>query len=363
MFNRSLIFRALFVIFAPSAFIAGCEATATEKYCEKRCACTKCTETELDNCNDDADGLRGDAFRTDCRTKFDVYLACVSNDAICTEDGKYDESMCATAEMEMRTCINTAPTCASKNDGVCDEPAPAGNGKCPAGTDTNDCKVMTCASANDGVCDEPAPAGNGKCPAGTDTVDCTAPACASANDGVCDEPQGTNKCAMGTDKADCTCAHLNNNVCDEPEGTGLCPQASDSPDCMCATANDGVCDEPQGTNKCALGADKADCTCATENDGICDEPQGTGKCAMGTDKADCMGPCVTCADYATSMMGTLCTDSQPIYDALRTCACDGGCKADCTSSFCMGMTPNTACGMCLQAGACMNEATVCSNDI
>lgn len=368
MFHRSLLLRAIFAVFATSALIAGCEPSNIELYCDTKCACLQCSEPELDHCNDDTDGLFSDAVRTNCTAKFDAYLRCVRNDAVCTDDGKYDETMCATAEMDVRTCINTVPTCASKNDGVCDEPVPAGNGKCPAGTDTADCMAPTCATTNDGVCDEPAPAGNGQCPAGTDRVDCAAPLCATTNDGVCDEPApaGNGKCPAGTDMVDCaapTCATTNDKVCDEPQGSGKCAAGTDKDDCTCALNNNNVCDEPEGTGLCPEGSDSAECKCATAMDGVCDEPQGTGKCALGSDTADCSMPCVTCAEYTTTMMGMLCADSQPIYDSFQMCACVMGCKTECGASYCMGAAPSATCAMCLQGGVCKNEYATCVNDL
>lgn len=366
MFKRALILRALFAVFAPSVFIVGCEATDIEKYCEKKCQCNKCVGGQLDSCNDDTDGLQEDAFRANCRTKFDTYLACVSNDAMCT-DGKYDETMCVAAEKDVRDCIASAPTCNTKNDGVCNEPAPAGDGTCPKGTDFNDCKP--CETTNNGVCDEPAPAGNGSCLAGTDTLDCMVMTCATTNDGKCNEPapKGDGTCAAGTDSVDCmapACATTNDGVCDEPGGSGTCPAGTDTVDCTCATKNNMVCDEPEGTNTCPEASDSIDCTCATTNDGVCDEPQGTGKCGLGSDPADC-AMCVTCAEYATTMMGTLCAASQPIYDSLQMCACGnmGACKTECAANFCMGGMPSAACGTCLQAGGCKDEFAVCANDI
>ena len=79
-----------------------------------------------------------------------------------------------------------------------------------AGCAEEPAKAPTCATANNGVCDEPH--GTGKCPAGTDKADCTpkdagakdgSVACGYRNDGTCDEPQGTGYCPAGTDPEDC----------------------------------------------------------------------------------------------------------------------------------------------------------------
>ncbi len=56
-------------------------------------------------------------------------------------------------------------------------------------------EAPSCASMNDGNCDEPV-----LCPSGTDMADCF---CEYTNDGWCDEPEGSDLCAEGTDLNDC----------------------------------------------------------------------------------------------------------------------------------------------------------------
>lgn len=158
-----------------------------------------------------------------------------------------------------------------------------------SGYDVCWCPVASCASANDGVCDEP-----GSCDAGTDGLDC----CYWANDGVCDEP---TLCAMGTDGADCatsacddSCPYANDGVC-QYEGRAECDFATDLTDCAgscddsCGVVN-GVCDEPtRGSSDglCARATDCTDClgdSCAMSLDGKCDDKS---VCVVGTDCTDC----------------------------------------------------------------------------
>jgi hypothetical protein len=65
--------------------------------------------------------------------------------------------------------------------------------------------------------------------------------------------------------------------------------------------------------------------------------------------------------------GTLCPDSQPIYDALVACACEA-CMTECADSWvCVpdGPMPGEACVPCTVAsfrGACSTEASACTHD-
>ena len=75
--------------------------------------------------------------------------------------------------------------------------------------------------------------------------------CDRAYNGICDEGRygGTNRCADGTDTADC-------------RGYARRYRDRDSRANRCDRAYNGVCDEGRygGTNRCADGTDTADCT-------------------------------------------------------------------------------------------------------
>lgn len=215
-------------------------------------------------------GGTGGTAATACTPGEQVACACgggVEGFQSCLKNGSgYDECFCPTS------------TCASANDGTCDEPT-----LCDVGTDGTDC----CVFANDGICDGPP-----LCDAGTEGADC----CASANDGTCDEP---TLCAVGTDGADCmtsmtcddTCTFAKDGTCDE--GVGVCDRGTDTTDCFASCDDscgmiDDVCDETGDTPLCSLGTDCTDCmgdSCTAAKDGECDEML----CDTGTDCTDCGG--------------------------------------------------------------------------
>lgn len=89
-----------------------------------------------------------------------------------------------------------AGTCPYQNDGQCDEPE--GSNLCLEGTDPDDCQVATCPSQNDGVCDEYFET----CAPGTDTFDCQCFYAGDGicNEPA---PVGDGLCAAGTDSLDC----------------------------------------------------------------------------------------------------------------------------------------------------------------
>ncbi|MGK9168806.1 hypothetical protein KXR53_21000 [Inquilinus limosus] len=85
--------------------------------------------------------------------------------------------------------------------------------------DRRDRRANRCDRAYNGICDEGRYGGTNRCADGTDTADCrryasrryrdrdgSANRCDRAFNGVCDEGRygGTNRCADGTDTADCT---------------------------------------------------------------------------------------------------------------------------------------------------------------
>lgn len=147
--------------------------TPQQKYCTAKCNCNKCTPSESATCLDDIINLADEAKGADCKDPYETYLTCLNEDGACT-DGDFDESSCYNEETDLRTCIKPPPACMTVGDGICNEPAPKGDGTCATGTDTMDCMAPppVCVTAGDGVCDEPPPAGNGTCAAGSDTLDC-----------------------------------------------------------------------------------------------------------------------------------------------------------------------------------------------
>ncbi len=304
MLNKLIARSFGIVFFAGFAFAAcGTDAPSTPEaqHCTQVCDCNKCSDSERASCLENALSLFDDAKNRDCREPYDTYLTCVTKDSVC-EDGLYDESACFNEETDLNSCISPPPMCGSTNDGICDEPAPAGNGKCAKGADKTDCAVKPCPTTNNGQCDE---------------------------------PKGTNTCDLGSDTVDCApapCPFVNNGQCDEPGGTGMCEAGSDTVDCFCATANNGVCDEPQGTGKCAGGTDTVDCT-----------------------------PCVTCSEFADTGMGKLCPSSQMLYDALDNCTCKQTCASSCSADYCVGLEPGATCGNCIMTN-CSSVLTACYDD-
>lgn len=170
------MFQGLALLFLAGSTFAACGSdepqTPQEKYCTAKCNCNKCTPTESGTCRDDIVNLADESRGANCQDPYDSYLTCLNTDGVCT-DGDFDESACFNEETDLRSCINPPPTCMTVNDGICNEPAPAGDGTCATGSDSKDCmpKPM-CPTANDGVCDEPV-----NCPKGSDTLDCPCNKC------------------------------------------------------------------------------------------------------------------------------------------------------------------------------------------
>ncbi|MDI1483157.1 hypothetical protein [Polyangium sp. y55x31] len=168
---------------AAASLFAACSGedpqTPEEKYCNQRCDCNKCTDEERASCLDDKVNEKDEAADADCKDEYSTYLTCLTNDAACS-DGDYDESVCFAEESDLGSCLNPAPTCNLVNNGVCNEPAPKGDGLCASGSDTADCAIPTCPSAGDGFCDEPE--GSGLCAEGSDPLDCPAQTCQACYD-------------------------------------------------------------------------------------------------------------------------------------------------------------------------------------
>jgi hypothetical protein len=73
------------------------------------------------------------------------------------------------------------------------------------------------------------------------------------------------------------------------------------------------------------------------------------------------GFCQHCDDYINNDDGVpLCTGSQPIFDALRQCACST-CLTQCGSTLCAGPVGTVACFACMKAG-CSSVYAACNAD-
>ena len=190
------MFQSVMVLFTAGWAFAACGApepqTPQSQYCTTKCACNKCTTTEKGTCTDDIANLEVEADGAQCGERYDVYLSCLNANGTCTE-GDFDESACYNEEVDLNTCIDPPTPCPTVDNGVCNEPPPAGDDTCVSGTDTNDCMAP--------------------------------PTCATVNDGTCDEPEGTNKCPEGTDPTDCMCARCGTYVANQA-GNMLCPTSN-----------------------------------------------------------------------------------------------------------------------------------------
>jgi len=196
---------AIFLLIAAPATFGACggdEPSSDPKlrYCEQLCACNKCSEDEAGTCKDDILNLEDEAKDKDCKSEFETLVTCLVGDAACT-DGDYDVSVCVAEDKDLNGCLHPVPACKTVKDGVCNEPAPEGDGTCAKGTDTDDCMAPPmCETTLDGYCDEPGGNGTGMCAQGTDTMDCK---CPYAGDGYCDEPENGGSCVEGSDPEDC----------------------------------------------------------------------------------------------------------------------------------------------------------------
>jgi hypothetical protein len=270
------------LIAAPVTFGAcgGDEPSADPKirYCEQLCACNKCPESELGTCKDDIINLEDDAKNRDCKSEFDSYVNCLVADASCS-DGDYDESSCSADQKALNGCLNPVKPCMTVNNGVCNEPAPKGDGTCAAGSDTADCMAPpTCNTTANGACDEPGGTGSGLCAQGSDAVDC---ACAYTNDGDCDEPEGSGYCFEGYDAADCktTCFTCSEGLADPQNAGTPCNNSIELFQAyyMCACDTASVCYSLCSSSICAGVAPSTTCaacaTCTTQyNQCINDKP-------------------------------------------------------------------------------------------
>lgn len=83
----------LFVGAAP-----GCGATA-EGYCNKRCDCVPCTETERSLCVSLVEDSRTSAKGLGCESEFEAYFSCLNSETACVA-GRIDDDGCE-AELDV----------------------------------------------------------------------------------------------------------------------------------------------------------------------------------------------------------------------------------------------------------------------
>lgn len=199
-------------------------------------------------------------------------------------------------------------TCATTDDGRCDEPH--GSNTCAAGSDTKDCQcapklpsascdpIAQCNCDRDSTCEVSMLARDVVL-----TANCTRAGSARKHE-PCEK---TADCARGLfcDEALKLCS----NYCSNDQGCedGAClpiPKQRDPELGQCAVAcaretnapcTPGTsCAEFDRTRKGFAAISGNFCTVPLHEgcprDGVCDEPQGTGLCAAGTDAADCCKP-------------------------------------------------------------------------
>lgn len=245
------LFHGMVLLFLSGFTFAACETetlTPQQKFCTAQCECNKCTDSESATCLDDMINLEDKAQSADCRDPYETYLTCLNAEGACT-DGLFDTSVCYNEEVDLNTCIKPPPACATVDNGICNEPAPAGDGTCAKGTDAKDCMVPTCPTAGDGFCDEPE--GSGFCAEGTDPLDCPAEPCAPCLDYAYDQSSGTlcessnttfaalYECACGVD-CSASCGDVG-DICDFGQLSGTCYTCVSS---LCPTAYDACVNDP-----------------------------------------------------------------------------------------------------------------------
>jgi hypothetical protein len=66
----------------------------------------------------------------------------------------------------------------------------------------------------------------------------------------------------------------------------------------------------------------------------------------------------------TSFSPLFCSGSQPLFDTVRACLCEGACTSSCSGNFCMNRASDSACLSCLadSATGCGAEFDKCAND-
>jgi hypothetical protein len=240
------MFQGVMLLLLSGVTFAACgptpSSTPQERYCVAQCECNKCTDTENASCRDDILNLADKAASADCKDPYDTYVTCLNTEGAC-RDGLFDTSDCYNEEVDLNHCIKPPPACSTVDNGICNEPPPAGDGSCEAGTDTKDCMVPECPTANDGYCDEPE--NGGTCADGTDPLDCPEEPCVACLNYAFDPSSGTlcdTSTTAFTALFDCACGVDCSASCG---GTGdICDYGPLSSSCytcvssLCKTAYD-----------------------------------------------------------------------------------------------------------------------------
>lgn len=87
---KALLAGSVTVLFAGAA--PGCGATA-ESYCNKRCDCVPCSDTERAACVSLVEDSRTSAKDKGCESEFEAYFSCLDSETACVA-GRIDEDGC-----------------------------------------------------------------------------------------------------------------------------------------------------------------------------------------------------------------------------------------------------------------------------
>ena len=297
-----------------------------------------------------------------------------------------------------------AETCATRDDGVCDEPS--AGGLCLAGSDPEDCR-----GGAGPECSEAA-----ECPPGefcrlgecvpTETDRCSTDSdCADAEycdvvTGMCNADAPPGGCQRSADCGPGEVCNLVTNMCIAAGGgectidadcglDALCTEGSCVPagggdgECLgdldCAPdeyceVDFGICVPSGGGGGCFIDLDCApdeycdfgECVpggggdfCPYEFDFECDEPEGTGLCPEGTDPDDCAGGGPECFGDADCPNGAICQRGVCVADPGGNGAVGSRCTAQnpfCDFGLsCVGANGEGTCRPTCNANADQNE--------
>jgi hypothetical protein len=105
----------------------------------------------------------------------------------------------------------------------------------------------------------------------------------------------------------------------------------------------------------------ASSTSSSTTDAVTTSSSGSFSVSVGTG-SDPPPPCVSCSVYITDgPQGTLCPESQKLYDALQFCVCASKCIPQCADNACSGGQTTADCNGCIQK-VCSDELNQCATD-